>query len=53
MASEHNRSGVLDWDEVDRNPFFSGRQKAKALEAYLDAIRKRGSSIGCGHRGDR
>jgi chorismate synthase len=36
-----------DWDEVDRNPFFCpDAKKAKALEAYLDAIRKRGSSIG-------
>src|SRR5580692_8967891 len=36
-----------DWEEVSRNPFFcpdSG--KAAFFEAYLDGIRKQGSSIG-------
>src|SRR5262249_25728691 len=36
-----------NWDEVERNPFFCpDREKAKFFESYLDAIRKRGSSIG-------
>ena len=36
-----------DWDEVDRNPFFCpDPQAAKAWEAYLDGVRKSGSSIG-------
>jgi len=36
-----------DWDEIDRNFFFCpDREKAKFYETYLDAIRKRGSSIG-------
>jgi chorismate synthase len=47
MGSEHIDRASWDWDEVDRNPFFCpDAKKAKALEAYLDAIRKRGSSIG-------
>jgi chorismate synthase len=36
-----------DWNEVERNPFFCpDSQKAAFYESYLDAIRKRGSSIG-------
>src|SRR6516225_1454463 len=36
-----------DWNEVERNPFFCpDPQKAAFYESYLDAIRKRGSSIG-------
>jgi chorismate synthase len=36
-----------DWDEVDRNPFFSPDAKAAARWAdYIDEVRKRGSSIG-------
>jgi chorismate synthase len=36
-----------DWDEVERNPFFSpDAQQAKFFEGYLDDIRKRGSSVG-------
>ena len=36
-----------DWDEVARNPFFCpDAEAAKAFEAYLDAIRKAGSSVG-------
>jgi chorismate synthase len=47
MGSEHIDRASWDWDEVDRNPFFCpDAKKAKALEVYLDAIRKRGSSIG-------
>ncbi|MDE2578676.1 MAG: chorismate synthase [Hyphomicrobiales bacterium] len=36
-----------DWDEVDRNPFFCPDPvAAQAWEAYLDGVRKAGSSIG-------
>jgi chorismate synthase len=36
-----------DWNEVDRNPFFSpDAQTAKKWEPYLDGIRKTGSSVG-------
>ena len=36
-----------DWDEVDRNPFFSpDAEMAKVWEGYLDGVRKAGSSVG-------
>src|SRR4029078_213030 len=36
-----------DWDEIGRNPFFCpDKDKAGFFEEYLDAIRKKGSSIG-------
>jgi chorismate synthase len=36
-----------DWDEVDRNPFFSPDAGiVKVWESYLDGIRKAGSSVG-------
>ena len=36
-----------DWNEVDRNPFFSpDAETAKKWEPYLDGIRKAGSSVG-------
>ncbi len=36
-----------DWDQVDENPFFSpDAAGVPAWEAYLDGIRKAGSSIG-------
>jgi len=36
-----------DWDECDKNPFFCPDARAAAFfEAYLDGIRKAGSSIG-------
>ncbi len=36
-----------DWDEVDRNPFFSPDASAvQSWAAYLDEVRKRGSSCG-------
>ncbi|MHB1208011.1 MAG: chorismate synthase, partial [Rhodospirillaceae bacterium] len=39
--------GAWDWDEVDRNPFFTPDAKAAAQwEGYLEDIRKAGSSIG-------
>jgi chorismate synthase len=36
-----------DWNEVDKNPFFSpDAEAAKKWEPYLDSIRKEGSSVG-------
>jgi len=36
-----------DWDEVDKNPFWCpDRDMVPVWEKYLDAIRKKGSSIG-------
>jgi chorismate synthase len=36
-----------DWDEVERNPFFCPDAKRAVFYAdYLDAVRKRGSSVG-------
>jgi chorismate synthase len=36
-----------DWNEVDRNPFFCpDAETAQRWEAYLDGIRKQGSSVG-------
>jgi chorismate synthase len=37
----------FDWDEVERNPFFCpDADKVAELEAYMDALRKEGNSIG-------
>lgn len=37
----------LDWDEVERNPFFCpDADKVPEMEAYMDALRKEGDSIG-------
>ncbi len=37
----------FDWHEVDRNPFFCpDAGKVADLEAYMDALRKEGNSIG-------
>jgi chorismate synthase len=41
------RIQAIDWDEVDNNPFFcpdAGR--VPEMEAYMDALRKEGNSIG-------
>ncbi|MBS7538717.1 chorismate synthase [Ancylobacter lacus] len=36
-----------DWDEIGRNPFFCpDAEAAGRMEAYLDGIRKAGSSVG-------
>ncbi|NOX76460.1 MAG: chorismate synthase [Gammaproteobacteria bacterium] len=38
---------MLDWDEVHNNPFFCpDSSKIEELEAYMDALRKSGDSIG-------
>jgi chorismate synthase len=37
----------LDWDEVERNPFFCpDADKVAAMEQYMDELRKEGNSIG-------
>ncbi len=41
------RTERLDWDEVERNPFFSpDADKVPEMEAFMDALRKSGDSIG-------
>ncbi len=41
------RAKAFDWDEVDRNPFFCPDAAAvPEMEAYMDALRKEGNSIG-------
>ena len=38
---------LKDWDAVNRNPFFSpDPDKVPELEAYMDALRKEGNSVG-------
>ncbi|MCR8915889.1 chorismate synthase [Marinobacter panjinensis] len=37
----------LDWEQVDQNPFFCPDvDKVAEMEAYMDALRKEGNSIG-------
>lgn len=37
----------FDWHEVEKNPFFSpDADKVPEMEAYMDALRKEGNSIG-------
>lgn len=41
------RPKVLDWEQVDANPFFCGdADLLPDLEAFMDALRKEGDSIG-------
>ena len=41
------RTGSLDWDEIDNNPFFCPDVgKVAEMEAYMDALRKEGNSVG-------
>ncbi len=41
------RPGQLVWSEVEQNPFFfPDPDKVPELEAYMDALRKEGNSIG-------
>jgi chorismate synthase len=47
MGTQQVDRSRWNWDEVERNPFFCpDAEQAKLFEAYLDDIRKRGSSIG-------
>lgn len=41
------KAEVIDFDEVDRNPFFCpDASKVAEMEAYMDALNKEGNSIG-------
>ena len=41
------RAEKLDWDQVHQNPFFcQDPDKVAEMEAYMDALRKEGDSIG-------
>jgi len=41
------RIDKLDWDQVERNPFFCpDADKVAELEDYMDALRKEGNSVG-------
>ncbi len=41
------RCELKDWDAIERNPFFCpDPDKLPELEAYMDALRKEGNSIG-------
>lgn len=41
------RAEKLDWDQVHENPFFCpDADKVPEMEAYMDALRKEGDSIG-------
>jgi chorismate synthase len=41
------RAEAFDWDEVERNPFFCPDvAKVAEMEAFMDALRKSGDSVG-------
>tara|TARA_R110002167_G_scaffold6193_1_gene28150 strand:- start:2234 stop:3328 length:1095 start_codon:yes stop_codon:yes gene_type:complete len=41
------KAGALDWDQVQQNPFFCpDAAKVPEMEAYMDALRKEGNSVG-------
>lgn len=41
------RVELKDWNEIDHNPFFCpDPERVSELEAYMDALRKEGNSIG-------
>ncbi|MCB9974595.1 MAG: chorismate synthase [Rhodospirillales bacterium] len=47
IGTEKISRGAWDWEEVERNPFWTpDAQAGKAWEGYLDSIRKKGSSAG-------
>ncbi len=47
LGTERIDRANWDWDEVGRNPFFSpDHESVQGWAAYLDGIRKRGSSCG-------
>ncbi|MHC1479397.1 chorismate synthase [Frateuria aurantia] len=42
-----NRPSAMDWSAVEANPFFwPDPEQVPALEAYMDALRKSGDSVG-------
>src|SRR5262249_47125770 len=47
MGTQNIDRAKWDWDEVDRNPFFCPDHSAvQSWAAYLDEVRKKGSSCG-------
>lgn len=41
------RAEAFDWDQVEQNPFFCpDAGKVAEMEAYMDALRKEGNSVG-------
>ena len=47
IGGERIRQECWDWDEVERNPFWSpDREAASRWEKALDAVRKKGDSLG-------
>lgn len=47
MQMGNEKANVLDWDEVDKNPFFCGDASAvPRFEALINQLRKTGSSCG-------
>ncbi|MEM6677627.1 MAG: chorismate synthase [Pseudomonadota bacterium] len=47
LGPHHIDRRAWDWEEVDRNPFFSpSAQDAAAWADYLDGLRKSGDSVG-------
>ena len=41
------RAEAFDWDQVEQNPFFCpDAGKVDEMEAYMDALRKEGNSVG-------
>ncbi len=41
------KADVFDWSVIEKNPFFfPDAQKVKALEKYMDGLRKAGDSVG-------
>ncbi len=41
------KAETLDWDEIGNNPFFCpDASKVAEMEAYMDALRKEGNSVG-------
>ena len=41
------KAGRLEWEEVERNPFFCpDASKVAEMESYMDALRKEGNSVG-------
>ncbi|PWR00106.1 chorismate synthase [Leucothrix pacifica] len=41
------KADKFDWDEIENNPFFCpDADKVEEMEAYMDALRKEGNSIG-------
>ncbi len=46
-ALGENRPEAFSWDPVEGNPFFwPCAEQVEALEAYMDALRKEGNSVG-------